>query len=282
MGNENLKHALHTAGLTADELAEIIQVDPKSVQRWLTGTTTPYPRHRAAITRALNLQEHDLWPEHTPAPIPGPAANGNGNSTATGGSDAVSEVVGTWAHANHEDAPDLVAFITGSTGPVDILDSCCGLQITTGVTDALLARATLGSRVRILTDGEAPHWEAVLDHPDVEIYLTEIPGQYWLIKTTDSMLLTINLEHDSAASSPPMLRLTAGSEDGLFDRLAARFEELWGLAGTDQPVVSRSRATGVEDGAQEQPADTGPTAEVTTATLVPAEPTGRRWPGRRD
>lgn len=66
MANENLKSALKNAGMTPEEFASIIQVDPKSVQRWIAGTTTPYPRHRAKISRALDIAEHELWPDTAP------------------------------------------------------------------------------------------------------------------------------------------------------------------------------------------------------------------------
>ncbi len=71
MADTNLKNALRRAGLTPEEFAEIVRVDPKTVQRWVAGTTTPYPRHRATIARALDLTEHELWPDHAPPPAAG-------------------------------------------------------------------------------------------------------------------------------------------------------------------------------------------------------------------
>ena len=68
MGNENLQNALQQAGLTIEAFARVINVDPKSVGRWVSGNTIPYPRHRQAIARALDLDEHELWPDQTPAP----------------------------------------------------------------------------------------------------------------------------------------------------------------------------------------------------------------------
>ncbi|MBV9363196.1 MAG: helix-turn-helix transcriptional regulator [Solirubrobacterales bacterium] len=53
MADTNLKDALRRAGMTPEEFAEVVGVDPKTVQRWVAGSTTPYPRHRATIARAL-------------------------------------------------------------------------------------------------------------------------------------------------------------------------------------------------------------------------------------
>src|ERR1700733_10991960 len=105
MANENLKNALRTAGLTSEQFARIIDVDPKTVQRWVSGRT-PYPRHRATIVRALDLTEHDLWPDDVPSPssAPGPAEQ----SVQSG------DVLGSWGEHTDPGAPDLVAFITNA------------------------------------------------------------------------------------------------------------------------------------------------------------------------
>jgi len=56
MANENLKTALQSAGLQPDDLAEQIDVDVKTVRRWLYGAL-PYPRHRIRIAHALHTTE---------------------------------------------------------------------------------------------------------------------------------------------------------------------------------------------------------------------------------
>lgn len=38
MANDNLRAALAQAGLQPDDLAQIVEVDVKTVRRWLTGT----------------------------------------------------------------------------------------------------------------------------------------------------------------------------------------------------------------------------------------------------
>ncbi len=253
MVNENLKDAIQEAGLSLEAFAEVIQVDPKTVQRWVAGTTTPYRRHRVAISSALDLTEQDLWPEESSAGV---------HSTPGAGPVHGCDVIGTWAHSD-KNAPDALGFIHRTAGPIDVLDSCCAIPITNEITDALLARADAGRHVRILTDGQAPRWEPLLEHPQAQIFVADIPGQYWLIKTSDRMLLMINLEHQPQHEpSPPVLELADVTGDGLF----ARLEELWMLTSQPEPIV----ATDAES--QPVPDDQQPVREP--------GPTTRRWPGR--
>jgi transcriptional regulator with XRE-family HTH domain len=60
--NETLRRALLRARLSEDDVAARLQVDPKTVRRWLEGRV-PYPRHRWALTSLLDADEADLWPE---------------------------------------------------------------------------------------------------------------------------------------------------------------------------------------------------------------------------
>jgi transcriptional regulator with XRE-family HTH domain len=60
--NEPLCRALLRARLTEEDLAAELQVDPKTVRRWLEGRV-PYPRHRWALAFLLGVDEADLWPQ---------------------------------------------------------------------------------------------------------------------------------------------------------------------------------------------------------------------------
>ena len=59
--NETLCRALLQARLTEEDVATRLQVDPKTVRRWLEGRV-PYLRHRWALAALLGLDETDLWP----------------------------------------------------------------------------------------------------------------------------------------------------------------------------------------------------------------------------
>jgi hypothetical protein len=60
--NEILRRALLNAHLNEVDVAARLEVDPKTVRRWLEGRL-PYSRHRWALAGLLNLNETDLWPE---------------------------------------------------------------------------------------------------------------------------------------------------------------------------------------------------------------------------
>jgi transcriptional regulator with XRE-family HTH domain len=59
--NEPLRQALIRAGLREDDVAAQLDVDPKTVRRWLSGRV-PYPNSRAALANLVGANEADLWP----------------------------------------------------------------------------------------------------------------------------------------------------------------------------------------------------------------------------
>lgn len=60
--NEPLRRALLHARLREEDLAAILDVDPKTVRRWLSGRV-PYSKNRAAIAEIVGVGEAELWPE---------------------------------------------------------------------------------------------------------------------------------------------------------------------------------------------------------------------------
>ncbi|BFU45772.1 DUF5919 domain-containing protein [Krasilnikovia sp. MM14-A1004] len=62
MPNERLRTAMLERGLTPSSLAEALNVDPKSVERWINGRT-PYRRHRYQVAAHLGVDEVYLWPD---------------------------------------------------------------------------------------------------------------------------------------------------------------------------------------------------------------------------
>ncbi|MGW5266920.1 XRE family transcriptional regulator [Microbispora sp. NPDC004025] len=63
MANERLRAALLERGVSIAELATAIQVDPKTVERWITKGRAPYRKHRYAVATHLGIDESYLWPE---------------------------------------------------------------------------------------------------------------------------------------------------------------------------------------------------------------------------
>jgi hypothetical protein len=60
--NERLRDALLVSGLTTHDLAVKLEVDPKTVERWVTLGRNPYQRHRHRIAAMVGQSEAYLWP----------------------------------------------------------------------------------------------------------------------------------------------------------------------------------------------------------------------------
>lgn len=63
MANERLRAALLERGVTPNDLAAAIEVDAKTIERWITKNRTPYRRHRYAVAAHLKMEESYLWPD---------------------------------------------------------------------------------------------------------------------------------------------------------------------------------------------------------------------------
>ena len=63
MPNERLRTAMMERGVTPNDLAVALNVDPKSVERWIIKGRMPYRRHRYAVAAHLGVDEAYLWPD---------------------------------------------------------------------------------------------------------------------------------------------------------------------------------------------------------------------------
>ncbi len=61
MSNERLRSALLAQNMTIQQLAEQIEVNPKTVERWITQGKVPYRRHQYATASVLNVDVITLW-----------------------------------------------------------------------------------------------------------------------------------------------------------------------------------------------------------------------------
>ncbi|MGW4543266.1 helix-turn-helix domain-containing protein [Streptomyces chartreusis] len=61
MSNERLRSALLAQNMTVQQLAEAIEVNPKTVERWITQGKVPYRRHQYATASLLNVDVTTLW-----------------------------------------------------------------------------------------------------------------------------------------------------------------------------------------------------------------------------
>ena len=73
MVNDRLRTAMEAAGLTTDAVATQLDVDAKTVERWIATGRTPYPRHRVAFARLVGTDPGKLWPSARDATAPAAA-----------------------------------------------------------------------------------------------------------------------------------------------------------------------------------------------------------------
>lgn len=63
MPNERLRAALLEHGMTPTTLANELNVDPKTVERWITASRLPYRKTRYQVATLLRTDEAFLWPD---------------------------------------------------------------------------------------------------------------------------------------------------------------------------------------------------------------------------
>ncbi|GAA4560206.1 DUF5919 domain-containing protein [Streptomyces collinus] len=61
MPNERLRSALLARGMSVQDLADEIKVNPKTVERWITQGKVPYRRHQYATATVLQVDVTTLW-----------------------------------------------------------------------------------------------------------------------------------------------------------------------------------------------------------------------------
>lgn len=70
MSNDPLRHALLAARMTSRDLAAAIEVDPKTVERWMSSPARiPRAGHRRAAADVLGVDEETVWPDALRAAI---------------------------------------------------------------------------------------------------------------------------------------------------------------------------------------------------------------------
>src|SRR5262245_56133556 len=63
MGNERLRRAIQQSGLRLEDVADHVEIDAKTAERWITKGRLPHARNRARTAQLLNVDELELWPE---------------------------------------------------------------------------------------------------------------------------------------------------------------------------------------------------------------------------
>lgn len=238
--NERLRAAIRQKGLDPDQLSVLVQVDVKTVYRWLGGRT-PRPRYRAKVARALERDERQLWPD---AAIEVPAE------------DPQREIHGAWPHANDYRAPDWRVLMRDAVEQIDLLDyTLLDIVGAAGITDMLEEKGASGCRVRALIAAPDSIWvasaakqlgqddqdyisrtelereielarghlEPLVGKPGIEIRAFYAERYNTILRFDEQMLVTLHLWATPTAQAP-LLHLRRRGDGGLFDQFAHHLE----------------------------------------------------------
>lgn len=234
--NERLRKAMAARHVTAERLAELVEVDPKTVGRWLSGRT-PHTRHRWVVSEVLGQAVDDLWPS-IELGSPGSASD---------------EVIAAFPRRADVAARQWVDLVRQSQSEIGFLGYAM-LHLPEQIpdfTDLIRERAEIGCRVRIaLADPDsdeaqrrdaeeqlnggliarirtATYYFSELDGIDnVKLGFHHTPMYNSIFRFDDHMLVTPHL-FGVAGSRAPLFHLLQRSDQGVFDRFASHFESIW-------------------------------------------------------
>lgn len=234
-----LSRALLAAGLSVIDVAAQLSVDPKTVNRWLTGRL-PYPRHRAALAALTGWSERDLWPGIDARQ----QAEPNTNEVITVYSQRCSVPPETWRR-----------LLSRAENEIDILAySSLFLAEDAGAQAILRAKARAGVRVRLaLGDPDGVHiarrsadegitgmmsarianalvlFESLAGQPRVSLRLHDTVLYNSIYRSDNDLLVNTHI-FACAASRTPVVHLRRASREGMAATYAASFERVWSAA----------------------------------------------------
>lgn len=239
MANERLRSAIYSAGMTLDQLSERVEVDPKTIERWISKDRVPHRANRQRVALALSLDEVAIWPDV--------ATNG----AVSGGPS--SEIVRVYPSRGAIPTETWVDLIDGTEERMDILGFAGSFlhDALPSFVERLKDRASAGVEVRLLFGD--PDSQAVAIRGEEEgigeslrercrltwKYLRPLVGVdgiemrqhgctlYQSLFRFDHTTLVNQHTYGSAASQSPVLQLQAEGEAPLASTFRRAFETVW-------------------------------------------------------
>jgi hypothetical protein len=144
MANERLRALLLERRVTTAKLAEAVQVDAKTVERWIVAGRVPYRKHRYNVAAFFGVDEPYIWPD----------ALDNEQVVAA----SESEIVAVYPYRRAVPRDAWAHLFGQAEREIGILAySCYFLAEDAGLRQLLAEKAGSGVRVRILLgDPESP------------------------------------------------------------------------------------------------------------------------------
>ena len=241
MSNERLRASVYATGLPVNALAERLEVDPKTVQRWLSGRI-PHPGSRHAVAALLQVDEEYLWP--------------GVNRTEFGATSATAEIVAAYPHRADVDVSQWWALLTQTRRQLDLLGYTLYFlpEQHPRFVELLLDRAKLGCSIRlVIADPTSEHVrlrdeeeggaitlpariettmraiEPLRGQANIEIRNQNAPLYNSVFRFDDEMLVTPHL-YATPGNRAPLLHLRRLGPAGIFSGFAGHFDKVWHTA----------------------------------------------------
>lgn len=244
MRNERLSDAMTRAAISADQLAEAVEVDPKTVWRWASNGIVPRRvGMKQRVADVLGVDPSDLWPE--PPPV-----------ATTQDLQVTDEVVAVWSHRADVPKAEWWAVLAAAELQIDLLGYAMQFlpEDHSRLEHLLTEKANRGCRVRIaLADPDSPyvadrdaeeglggtlaarikttvgHFKRLFVVDGIDLRLHETRMYNSVFRGDDQMFFTPHL-YGLQGYRAPLLHVRRLTDDGLFDGLAAHFERVWLVA----------------------------------------------------
>ncbi|MFJ5269310.1 XRE family transcriptional regulator [Streptomyces sp. NPDC088358] len=247
MPNERLRSALLARGMTVQGLADEIEVNPKTVERWITQGKVPYRRHQYATAAALKVDVTTLWDD--------------GRNIESAMDSAKAEIVTVYPH-RHTVPPSLWREIyERAEANIDLLVYSGLFMSEDPLFHGLLrAKVEAGAQVRILLgdpdcaavrqrgideghqimDGKIRnalllYRPLMRSHPDIGFRLHDSTLYNSIYRADDEMLVNPHV-YGLGAYMAPVLHLRRLPGGSLFDTYAHSIEHTWDNA---RPATDR-------------------------------------------
>jgi len=248
--NDRLRNAMDQAGVSADRLAEAVEVDPKSVWRWTNKGVIPRRVGlKARVADTLGVDGSDIWP--TPARAPRMHED----------REVTEEVVTVWAH--RADAPKARwwAMLSAAEHNIDLLGYAMQFlpEDHSRLDRLLIDKAATGCHVRIaLANPGSPyvaerdeeeglggtfpdrirttvdHFEPLFGVEGIDLRFHQTRMYNSVFRGDDQMFVTPHL-YGLKGYRAPLLHLRRSGDDGMFDGFMTHFERIWTVS-TPIPV----------------------------------------------
>lgn len=238
MKNERLRAALAEKGLTPETHAAAVEVDPKTVERWISKNRPPYRRHRYAVAALLEVDEANLWPD---AVSPAEAAGAS-----------ESEIINIYPHRWAVPNDLWRRFFESAEEDIGVL-VYSGLFIAedTGIHRIFRAKAEAGAEVRILLGNpDSEHvarrgsdegiddtmsakiknaivlYRALRKVEGIEFRLHDTILYNSIYRSDDQVLVNTHI-HGFAAAQAPVLHLRGVSGGSMVTNYQESFDRIW-------------------------------------------------------